>query len=1050
MPDSPIPNEFQRPDGWRFAFEGINLREVQDAIPPRKFTSAKNIRATQQQAVQTRPGYQLAFTASGVITDGSAYATLGTDDLPRILVRNTANGIYLDDGSLVTTMLGAAGLGVWMLPFRPNESPQTWMYVASQEDYQKLSAPDGSNVVTAYTVGIQEPASQCEAAAIGTEYVIFTNLAVNWTQGGVMGAPADSNRNVDTAGNVVSDPIIATRRYVTAFAGTLGPFQAGELITFAGGAQTLVEDVFAATPILSIQSIIYITGPPGLCLIQVEQTPTMGGVSQALGALRRGSTVYFPSTTELCYVLDVIIGNDGSLAIEITTVNTYLAGDTLQAVKTIQVDYSAAAFGQAILGPIVTASTTGAGVGTLSQTLLTSPFGTATSVGYPQIEDYLHASLKVDDPTKLIEIQLKFGKNGDYSTNYFYYSVQPSQFAAVVDNTETQLEAELASLTQSTLPPGTPLPTPTPAGSSYLELLTPLSSLIRVGDDTGFTLTDCNSVQIVVNCSAAVLFAFGSFWVGRGGQPDIGADGAEYKYRVVPRNSITGVRGNPSPVMFYGVRPRRQQVQVNLPDVSYDPQIDKVDIYRYGGFVTSYRFIGSTLATETSFIDNFTDESAEGGSLLQVDNFEPWPSVDVPFNLEISGGVTALVAGSLLVLSGFTDWPATIDRWLPGTLFNLQGHGTYTLRSRPTQLAANSYLFSFSECIETDAIGNILSINVLEPKVAKNPNPYVFGPDVNGSFFGVGDNLRPGTVSFSKSNVPDSVPDRYNLDLCPPSEPLIGGVIKGGVSLVVSTQRWWALYPDQTARRYNPIEQSVGRGLVAPYAICTDGVFVYFWMKDGIGMTAGAPYTSLTDMDLYPLFPHEGVPGVNITRFGYTYYAPDYGRAGGFRLRRIKTYLYADYQDTDGNHRTLVCDLRTRGWSQDTYADVMACHFGPEQQSGNLTSNNTTTYPSLYMGDTAGRVWKEVDCVGDNSNSIPCHIGTFEWDGGDARMQPLFGDSYLDCLPSNAVTVTPVSLGGNISPATTIAANNSRTFTPISVNGGTLTKYLGLLIEWTD
>jgi len=226
-------------------------------------------------------------------------------------------------------------------------------------------------------------------------------------------------------------------------------------------------------------------------------------------------------------------------------------------------------------------------------------------------------------------------------------------------------------------------------------------------------------------------------------------------------------------------------------------------------------------------------------------------------------------------------------------------------------------------------------------------------------------------------------------------------------------------------------------------------VFVYFWMKDGIGMTAGGPYTSLTDEDLFPIFPHEGVPGVNITRFGLTYYAPDYGRAASFRLRRVRTYLYADYRDTNNNPRTLVCDLRTRGWSQDVYANPMCCHWGPQQQSGNLVSGNNT-YTALVMGDNAGKVWKEVDCVGDNSNTIPCHIGTFEWDGGDPRMQPLFGDSYLDCLPQSQITAQPVSQGANICPPTLIAATGTRTFAPISVGGGQLQKYLGCLYSWAD
>jgi len=304
---------------------------------------------------------------------------------------------------------------------------------------------------------------------------------------------------------------------------------------------------------------------------------------------------------------------------------------------------------------------------------------------------------------------------------------------------------------------------------------------------------------------------------------------------------------------------------------------------------------------------------------------------------------------------------------------------------------------------------------------------------------------------MTKAGKPDNAPDKYNLDLCPPSEPLIGGVIKGGVSLVSSTDRWWALYPSfGSSKRYTPIEQSVGRGLIAPYAVDTDGVLVYFWAKDGICVTAGGPFESLTNDDLYPIFPHEGVPGVNITRFGLTYYAPDYSRAATFRLRKVKTYLFADYQDTDGNPRTLVCDLRTKGWSQDVYGDVIKTHYGPRQQSGTLTATPAGRYVGMYMADAAGKVYQEQDCTTDVSAHIPCHVGTFEWNGGDERMQPLWGDQYIDLVPQSQVTVTPTTLGANAATATVIPASGNRTFAPISILGGELNKFMGMLIEWSD
>ena len=82
--------------------------------------------------------------------------------------------------------------------------------------------------------------------------------------------------------------------------------------------------------------------------------------------------------------------------------------------------------------------------------------------------------------------------------------------------------------------------------------------------------------------------------------------------------------------MRYGVEPRRQIVQVNLPSVAYDSQIDTYWVFRFGGSVLSWRFIGSTASTNTVFQDNYDDDAANAGDAIQFDNFEPWPSIDFP------------------------------------------------------------------------------------------------------------------------------------------------------------------------------------------------------------------------------------------------------------------------------------------------------------------------------------------------------------------------------------------------------------------------------------
>ena len=1050
------PNEglsFNRPTGWRFICNGVNLRDVPDAIGPTKYASLKNVRSTPTQGLQTRPGYTLLFSTGGrSVTDIKAYDTVNPSAFAiRFLARDSANQIWLDNGTLVATLDNSSPtFGVTMLPFRPSESPQSWMYIGSPDDYQKLSAPDPvTGLVTAYKVGIAEPSTAIEAGPVAAPYTDFTGTAASWVAAGVAGAPADSNRATDTAGVVIQDTTSPSRYSVQVTSGV--DYQAGETVVFNGTNEFVVQDVLPRVPGgLTILAIRYDSGTSGQCTIVPSQMSLGGAASGAedpLGALRRGALLLLGGS-ETVMVLNSTTGPGGSVCFETSTSGTWTAGASISGVPAIVVGDAAGVLvpvaGQAITAPIIVQNSTGSGIATLSQGLASSPFAAPMGASglFPQTEDYIHVSLKISDPTLLTEMKIIFNVDPtvDYQTNVYYYSVQPSLFAGVTAAAVTQLQAELSTLTQTTLPDGTPIPQQSSAGTGqWTEVMVPISALLRLGENTSLSLAQCNGVQILFNVAGVALLSFGSIWVGGGKEPDTGADGVEYKYRMVPRNSATGVKGNPTPPMRYGVRPRRQQVQLSVPSAAYDPQIDTWDVERYGGSVTSYRYIGSLPSTATSFLDDIGDFAAGAGTLMETDNFQPWPSIDVPFRVG-SGSATITVAGTKLVIAGYTTWPTTIDRWLPGTVIQLGGQNSFTLRKRPVKLSSSSYLFDLEECVSASIVPSYVWI--LEPKVAAQRTTFIFGPDVNGTFFAVNDHLRPGTLLYSKSFNPDSAPDSYNLDLCPPSEVLITGFIKGGVALVASEKRWWALYPQfgNTEQRYNPVEQGVGRGIAAPLGYCTDGATVWFWAKDGIASTDGGPHSSLTDADLYPIFPHEGVPGVNIVRNGVTYYAPDYSNSGTFRLNKVNTYLFADYQDSDGAPRTLVCDLRTGGWVQDVYANEITLHYNNDLQSP----------PQMLLSDTSGKVYQELDCAGDASEKIDCLVATFEWDGGDLRASPLFGDSYLDCVPQSVITAQPVSQGVAVCAPTTIPASGNRTLAVVSMQGGELQKFLGCVYTWSD
>ncbi len=1006
-------SEFTRPPGWRFAFKGVNTRSSPDALPPDKYAAGVNIRPTSDQSIRVRPGLVPIFNANNTaVTDVRTYAAIETDDKPRILARTVDNKIWLDNGNLATTLNGNNALGVSMIPFRPAASPQAWMYIATAEDYQKVSAPDANNNTIAFRVGIAEPQAALQAGVIAPTLWDFSASSGNWAANGTASAVASGVRSADTAGNAIPDPVIASR-YSVQTANNI-EYQIGELVTFGNSNNTiLVQDVIPAIADIGILGIYYYTGTSGPCVIVPSQLPAgqePPGIPQ-LGFLRPGALVQLGGT-EIVRVNGVTSGPDGSLAFDTSTVGTFAAGASITGVPTIVVDGGSTG----AINAAMTTFTQSEGVGWVEQIFVVNPF---TVAGAMQLDDYIHFSVNVEDPTQIVEIQIQFNIDPSDPTmtqNFLYYSIGPNALAniatggatisSVTTTTTTtaanaaqiaSLEAAIAQLQvviqtapwqavpsiqaqindlQSRLSAlqsssgSSSSTTTTEAGTAqWTEVMFPISALTRIGNDQTKTLNHCTRCRIWVNTSGAgevpwesgevyqvgqvildpanhsqkvtvagtagvvaptwndtggtttdgsvtwqdegisatatTTIEISSLWVGGRSQPDVGDTGAPYNYWAEPRSSLTGALGNPTPPMRYGVSPRRQEVLVKTSAVPTggDPQIDLLDVYRYGGSLTTSRYIG-TVPVGDDFYDNYFDDTAQAGAPLTYQNYEPWPSIDVPFK---STAGTVLVVGTVIVVTDATvTWPDLILSWLGGTLLTIGGQQTYTLRARPIQLSATSYLFYIQEC--AGYVANAGQFWVNEPIVARQFAPYMDGPDSTGTFFATGEKLRPGGVYFAAAFAPDEAPQTNFIELPNPSEPLTRPFVLAGVTLVASTIRWWALYPNFTqAGNYTPYELAVGRAVISPFGCCSDKANVYFWTKDGICKTSGGPYVSLTDADLYNLFPHEGVEGEDVVRNGVTFYAPDYAKANTFRLGVVNNFLFADYPQAGNTTPALYC-----------------------------------------------------------------------------------------------------------------------------------------------
>ncbi len=461
----------------------------------------------------------------------------------------------------------------------------------------------------------------------------------------------------------------------------------------------------------------------------------------------------------------------------------------------------------------------------------------------------------------------------------------------------------------------------------------------------------------------------------------------EAQYRYVYRSSATGALSNPSPESVQSTL----SVLVNnvMATPSTDPQVDKIDFYRLDTGLDNFTYVGTGPNSSAPFSDTLLDSDVASNPILEFDNYEPFPSIDLP-----AGGTVNVVGGVVEYVSG-TKFNV---RWLPGTII-IVGTVAFTLNTRPTSTTSltcsNVETVGGVETVVVPDDGSNLVYEIAEPDLAAQPLAYMWGPTDNISFaFGCGDPLRPGTLYWCKGNNLDSAPDTNQEDVTSPSEPLQNGCIVNGLAWVASASRAWLILPNffnalatvtgTQGSTWTLQESSLKRGLYMPRCLAVDGGgVVYFRAKDGIYASPGGQGgKSITDEDLYNLFPHEGIVPQPVQIGPYTVYPPNDNLPQLQKMNCANGYLYYDYVDVTSTPRTLVYDTLLGGWCVDTYPVPVSVHVLEEGPSVNNT----------LMGCTDGTVRPFGGAVDTNSAVILMPA----WNAGDTRALKHFGDLYIE------------------------------------------------------
>lgn len=1046
MPGGVWPAAFSRKER-RFVVKGINLNAPPDAMPPGKVPFLLNARSYIDGTLQARQGltvltngnFGVAIHSIARLNDSTAFAAAAF-----WRVFGTGNAVRAGNSSFPQIDTGYSGNPLMFVNMTPVQAPQPFLYIADSSRTRKIDV--NSHV---YTHGIAPPTIPTSAPSVVLQplFVSFLQdfgVAPLWIAAGAANAPNQFLRINTTISQIKYDQ--GTTGNCSIAPASMANINVDTMVT-VGGVETLpVQQVCIAVASTTIAAIIYDSGTSGLCTIQpsaslgtgVLDAPDPKAYQIRAGdyAVPRGQATEVPSITqsaitprtrqidfpvnclvtlngtETVRILSVAVGPDGIQSFRCSTTGTFAAGNTIVGVPSFRMstanNYTAGATLQSsalhnTITPAGPAQTIG-GIQSPPGWTIVNKFDTINGRATLPDDD-IHLSIRFSDTTVVEAVRLYLDVDpttNDFTRNYYFFEWRANDIIDAIQNANAAAVDTLQSVrttvvgnaiinqdvgiqrdpdrvlnrSQTGLPGASDaVSSALSAGNSqWLELKGKVRNLQRVGTDPSRTLGNIAAAEVLVMMTGTnpITVDYSSCWLSGGYGPDVGALGQPYVYAYRYRSSITGARSMPSPPSAGGVMPARQQV---IPTGVQSPlaEIDLVDWFRIGGNLTAMTYAGTGPNSATpTFNDNFSDQQLDGGPELEYDIFQPWPILDKQRTgtCNVAGNAIRQTAGDTFNLN-----------WAPGTIIVVNGQ-QYTLRGSPS---STTLLFTN----ENIGSGTGLTWTIPAPTIMGQPLPSFWGPDVNGICYAAGDTSNPGTLYWTYPNDPDRTSDAYQVQVTSGSERLLTGFVYDDQPYVFSSDQLYRIVDDGNGGRAT-VATECGRGPWTPWFMVVTPRGTYFGTKDGIYFTsAGSASVSITDADLYPLFPHDGVSGQTVNGV----VPPDYTQPNRLRLAYVDGLLYFDFQDTGGNDRTLVFRESDGSWWHDVYVANGGNNGGAQCR---LSQTGARVFEELVGGSSnAGGNVFQIGTVQDNGAAYQASVTLIE-DMGDARRQKLIRDVMLD------------------------------------------------------
>lgn len=1066
----------------KFVNEGFLFGIANDLNLKGKYLFLQNVRKDKEGVIESRP---ILDTAYGFNPD--------PNDIPhtiKAILYQAANtnlrivgvGTKLYTGNIPTLFLkdsGYSGKPFSVVDFRPEQSIETYLYIADENKLKKISAND-----ILADIGITAP-SKAATWKIGSPNrkiidKIDTGSAAQWNNiTGSAGVPTDELRVNTTiaaiAGSYLADGALPNYASIvpTAFTSEL---QADSIVTLNGSEDVIVEEVIPAalnTGIATITKIVYDVGATGMATIVLS-------VSSA--DLRRDSIVLL-NGTEYVRVQDVTRDSNGIPSIRVSTVGTFANGNTISGAASFRfyatVGYAA---GNTIISRSVKSIIGATGISSITRIFNVDLQNTGVTGKPLTNNDIFHISLLLSLLSSLVEMKIQLdvdSTTNDFTKNYYEYTISPNFFigaSSTLSAVQQSLYRNnlLIQAKEKTFLPTTfeedngiipvdPLTSQTTLGASqWTEADIRLGDFLKVGSDNSRTLKDVKAIRISVNTNAAVDLFIDALWVGGADVLESNVQGfLPYNYVWRIRDPATRVYSNWSPPLRTGIKISRGRIVLAFPNANIDYSVNyKIDIARFGGTLSDFRILGSLKNDASEYTDSSSDRiiadndlagrfSEQGAIDAVFDFYKPFAILDTP-------------------KKGTCDIVGAQFTWVSGDKLNI----TYP---RGTQIVINGIANSFyTNPISTGAtnaatkvelerdMGNLVGVvfEVQEPLLTGQPLPIIFGTFGEGNFglfiFGLGDKNAAGTLYWLDGNTPDTQSDTNKLEITPPSEPLVSGVIYDGFGFVWTTKRSFLITPTVAADgsfSFIARENANSRGLYSRWAIDVGPDSIYFLSEnaDGIYKVAGNGNPQLITEGFNNLFYINGKSPSPITLTdGTIIYPPNFTLYADLRIFCMGDYMIFRFVDTDiagAKQVAMVFDIKSQNWiSYDTFPDNQVNAFYKEE-----LENDANVFAGVYNGV------KKFGKTGNYEAAITSKVIPFSFDAGDARILKHFYELMFSIDPGlSGLSYRNLFDNGDVLGITTnIAGSNPHKRTQFIINlkdvftqQGFIAQNLATKFEW--